>query len=153
MYGVLVTIHIILAGIWISNLIFSLAVKVKYSSDFNEADKSVLSLYLKYINLVGIVGSMGVLITGILVVMLNPAYGFFVFSANHWLASKQVLMVAILGVIFAALIPTAKAVRAAYIQGAGNSNEALLKKLSKINWTVNILVILNLLFALSRRMM
>jgi hypothetical protein len=152
MYGILVTIHIILAGLWLSNILFSLFLKLKYTNDYSESDKSLLSFFLKYGNVIGIIGATGVLVTGIIVILLNPAYGFFVFSNNHWLASKQVVMVGILGVIFTMLIPTAKAVRQQIIEGNG-FNEALLKKLSKVNWTINILVILNLLFALSRRMM
>jgi hypothetical protein len=153
MYGILITLHIILVGLWLSNLLLNLVLKLKFSNDYSDSDKSLLSFYLKYVNIIGIIGTMGVLITGIIVVVMNPAYGFFVFSDNHWLASKQIIMLAILGITFAMVIPTAKAVREVIINQSGSFDEKLLRKLSKINWTINILVVINLLFALSRRML
>ena len=60
------------------------------------------------LNLFGMIGAIGILITGITMVVQNPAYGFFSMSSNHWLATKQILMVVLLIILGGFIIPTAK---------------------------------------------
>jgi hypothetical protein len=76
-------------------------------------------------------------------------------SANHWLASKQILMVLLLIVLGVFLIPTAKKIR---LELQSISNEAgniapetntSLKKLFKLNTIINFIVLINFLFAIT----
>lgn len=151
MYNIVVTLHIILAGIWLTNVLLNLSIKLNGSDQLQR--KTIISLFLKLTNLIGMIGAVGILITGIYMTVANPAYSFFQFSANHWLVSKQVVMIVILVMIFAMLIPNAKAIRSQLMGGGESLDIVVLAKLNKITWTINILVIINILFALSRRMM
>jgi len=103
------------------------------------------------------IGAIGILITGIIMVTQNPAYGFFSMSSNHWLATKQILMVILLIILGGFIIPTAKKVRAAIgkdlenqemIDEAGYKN---LQKLFKLNTAINIIVLINFLLAITHR--
>ncbi len=152
MYNIIVALHILIAGIWLSNVLLNLALKLTGNND--DSKRSVLILfYLKYSNIIGMIGAVGILVTGIYMTAANPAYSFFQFSANHWLVSKQIVMIVILALVFALLIPNAKAIKKQLQNGGGTADDQLLGKLNKITWTINILVIINILFALSRRMM
>ena len=149
-YHLFVSLHIIFAGIWLVNFIADLVLKKNiYSAGNYETSRKMIGVYLKFVNILGIIGSMGILITGIYLVATS-GYGFFDFSSNHWLLTKQILLVVILILIFAFVIPTAKKVRAE--AGRYNSVEEIssLKKMFKINLTINILVTINLFLALSR---
>jgi uncharacterized membrane protein len=152
MYNIIVTLHILLAGIWLSNILLSLVVKINSQSSGTERINLIL-FYLKYSNLLGMIGALGILVTGIYMTFSNPAYSFFQFSANHWLLSKQIVMVIILAIVFILLIPNAKLIKKQVVEGNESLDTAVLSKLNKITWTINTLVILNILFALSRRLM
>ena len=152
MYNIIVALHILIAGIWLSNVLLNMAVKLTGKGD--NTNRSVLVLfYLKYSNIIGMIGAVGILVTGIYMTAVNPAFSFFQFSANHWLVSKQIVMIVILALVFALLIPNAKAIRKQLQSEKGSIDDKSLSKLNKISWTINILVIVNILFALSRRMM
>jgi len=90
-------------------------------------------------------------------ILLNPGYGFFDMSANHWLATKQILMVVLLLIIFVFVIPAAKKIRNeinAEMESTSKISDDTYKYLSKIyklNMTVNIIVVLNFLFAITHR--
>jgi len=152
-YPALVTIHIMFAGIWLANFLSDYILRSYIKSNrmkFGERN---------YINIIGIVGSMGILITGILVVLLNPGFEFFQVTANHWLITKQVIMVFILFIIGAKVIPAAKRVRLELGENLENSETLKpvvyenLKKLYRLNSLINLLVIINILLALSRHFM
>ena len=86
-------------------------------------------------------------------VTLNPGYAFFQFTANHWLATKQIIMVILLIMVFSSIIPAAKKIRMK-LQGAEKDNyDEQLKKLYKIYNVMNILVLINFLLALSHQLM
>ena len=99
MYNTIVTIHILCVGVWITNGIAGPIAKKLLLSDNNSA-KKLIRFILKYSNIAGMIGSMGLLITGVLMVLMNDAYGFFEFSANHWLVTKQLIMIVILWMVF-----------------------------------------------------
>ena len=113
-YPTIMTLHIICAGIWLVAFIMDIIFKNKIKSKFDNPDKQVISFYLLFGNLFGSIGSIGILITGILMVSMNPGYGFFDMTANHWLATKQIIMVVILIIIFAQLEPTNKKLKREY---------------------------------------
>ncbi len=93
MYPTLVTFHIIISGIWLGFLIIELALRKQIEKNF-ETDK--VSNYLMFSNTFGIIGSLGILATGILLVTMNSQYGFFDMTSNHWLATKQIILLVIL---------------------------------------------------------
>ncbi|MDF1611943.1 MAG: hypothetical protein AB1695_08845 [Stygiobacter sp.] len=148
-YSSLVTLHIIFAGIWLSNFLVDLFLR-KYLTSSNR----ILDIYLKIINLLSSFSAVGILTTGILLV-LNSGYGFFRMTDNHWLATKQILMVVLLVVIGAFVIPTAKKLRSSLSNSDSilNSEESkiYLKKLLFYNNIINTIVILNFLFAITHR--
>ena len=157
-YFTILTLHIVFAGIWLVNFFSDPILKGFIVKNKNKnGEKKFIHLYLTMGNFFGMIGSTGILITGITMVSLNPNYGFFQMSGNHWLTSKQIIMVVILIVIGALLIPTAKKIRTALgddlesnspISDDGYNN---LSKLFKINTVINILVIINFLFAITHR--
>ena len=152
-YPIILTIHILCAGVWLVTLIAEGALKKQISGAASEEIKTnFIRFYLQFVNKLGSIGAMGVLLTGIVMVTQNPGYGFFEFSTAHWLVSKQIIMILILVLIFAKIIPTAKKVRLSIENNEGNTEE-LLSGLYKINSIVNIFLIINLLFALSRNFM
>ena len=155
-YSTFLTLHIIFAGIWLVSLITDPILKIKIKKELeNNSGSQMISLYLLFTNVLGIIGSMGILLTGIFLVSVSSGYGFFDMTANHWLATKQIIMVVILLLIFITVIPTAKKVRTNIENSIKeNSTEDLktnLKKLFKINATINGLVFLNFLFAITHR--
>lgn len=156
-YPLLVSLHIIFAGIWLVDLltgpIFKSAIaKAKKS----KSEAGLISLYLKQVNLLGMIGALGILITGIVMIIMNPGYGFFQFSANHWLVSKQIVMVVILILLGWKLIPSAKKVRQEIEKDLSSPVEdktglhSNLNKLYKIDFQINILVLINFLMAITR---
>ncbi|MGD8778820.1 MAG: hypothetical protein PVH88_07640 [Ignavibacteria bacterium] len=153
-YQTIVTIHIIFAGIWLINFIADIVLKSFINQEQN-VDKKInnIKIYMKLVNLFGMIGASGILVTGIVITLLNSAYSFFEFSSNHWLVTKQIIMVFILIILFVKLIPTAKGLRLSLNEEGNSEYEFLLKKLFKQTSSINILVILNLLLALSHRYM
>ena len=104
------------------------------------------------------VGAIGILITGIVLISLyNPFYSFFQMNGNHWLTAKQALMVVLLIILGVFLIPTAKKVRTSLgedleIPGdLGVKGYENLHKLFKLNMVINIIVLINFLFAITHR--
>ena len=71
-------------------------------------------------------------------------------SSNHWLASKQIILVVILIVTFAMVIPNMKKVRKDLNSDSETLPNGNLKKLFKANLIINILVLLNFIFAITR---
>lgn len=157
-HAILLVLHILSAIIWLSFLPADVLLRQFIANSKGKPEqKKFISFYLKQGNLTGAIGMTGVLITGILLVLHLPYYGFFDFSANHWLLTKQFIMVILIFVTAVMLIPKAKALRANLISKL-DSNEALeeeffqnLSKLYSIITLSNILVLINLLLALTRR--
>lgn len=146
-YPYLKIFHIIFTGIWFSNILLHFFIKLKSGNEQN--NKFNLSLFLKLLNLFGIIGSVGILVTGIILTLLNSSFSFFQFTSNHWLATKQIVMVIILILLFTAFIPSAKLLRKE-LEKDIYPNESTVKKFLRLSSIINFLVILNLLFAFSR---
>jgi hypothetical protein len=88
---------------------------------------------------------------------MNPGFGFFQMTANHWLTTKQILMVVLLIVIFAFVIPNAKKLRTS-INNEINKQIPLgddayrnLRKAYRLNFIINVIVLINFLFAITHR--
>lgn len=157
-YLLISKLHVVFAGIWLINFLTDSLLRGYIASNKNKiGEKKFIHLYLTFANLFGMIGAIGILITGITMVTQNPAYGFFKMNANHWLATKQILMVVLLFILGAFIIPTAKKVRAAI--GKDLENQDLmsedgyknLKKLFKLNNAINIIVLINFLLAITHR--
>lgn len=149
-YYTLVTLHIIFAGIWISNFLVDFYLRKKIHNSYK-----LIDVYLKLINLLSSISAIGILITGILLV-LNSGYGFFRMTDNHWLVSKQFLMVILLFIIGMFVIPTSKKLRLAIgnensFNPESNEVKVYLKKVLLYNNIINSIVIINFLFAITHR--
>lgn len=157
-YFTILTFHIIFAGIWLVNLFSDPILRGFIVKNRNKiGEKKFIHIYLMLVNFFGMIGSTGILITGITMVTLNQGYTFFQMNGNHWLTAKQILMVVLLTLIGTFLIPTAKKIRAAIgddlesnspISDEGYKN---LNKLFKIGMAINIIVAINFLFAITHR--
>lgn len=157
-YPTLITFHIIFAGIWLTGFLSEIIFKRQIINNRGKSgENKFILIYMKYINLSGMIGSMGILLTGILLVVMNPGYGFFQMSANHWLATKQIVMVIILAVIFANIIPASKRIRTEIGSDLENSAQLssegynTLSKLFKMTMLINVLVLINFLLAITHR--
>ncbi|MFA3783319.1 hypothetical protein ABRY23_09680 [Melioribacteraceae bacterium 4301-Me] len=155
-YITIKTIHIIFAGIWLVNFIMdSYFQNLIAANKGKKGEKKLIILYISIINMIGIVGATGILITGIFMVMANPAYSFFQLTANHWLTTKQIVMVVILLMIFLKIIPQAKKLRTAIgddLESSETISEGGYKNLNsiyKINLMINILIIINFILAIT----
>ena len=148
MYPTLVTFHVIFAGMWLSFFIIEsiLRNKIEKSDNINK-----VSDYLNFSNSFGIIGSVGILITGIVIVMMNNQYGFFDMSSNHWLATKQIILLVILIMTGSLVIPNSKKIRAKLESQELDINDKGLKKLFRANQIINYLVLINLIFAITHR--
>jgi cytochrome bd-type quinol oxidase subunit 2 len=157
-YPTLITLHIIFAGGWIISLVTDSFLKQFISRRKGlPEEKTLISLYLNFSNLIGIIGSIGILLTGIIMVIMNPGYGFFQMTANHWLTTKQILTVVLLIVIFVFVIPNAKKLRKS-INDEISKQESLgdeayknLSRAYRLNIIINVIVLINFLFAITHR--
>jgi len=147
LYPTYITLHIIFSGIWLAFFAVELILRSKINKGISVNEN--VSNYLMFTNVFGISGSIGILITGILLV-LNSGYGFFDMSNNHWLATKQIILVVILILTAVMVIPTAKKIRTELANTKEISNNNI-RKIFKANLIINVLVILNLLFAITHR--
>lgn len=157
-YPTILTLHIIFAGGWIISFISDIFLKSNITKNKGlSCEKNLINLYLKLSNLTGIIGATGILITGIILVLINPAYTFFEMTSNHWLTTKQILMVILLLIIFLYIIPSAKKLRAAIGENLNSSNPVneegynYLKKIFRLNGIINLIVIINFLLAITHR--
>lgn len=122
-----------------------------------EGEKKFIRLYLLFSNLFGMIGATGIIITGIIMVILHPYYEFFQMNANHWLTTKQILLVIILFIIFIYVIPAAKNLRLLLGNDLESNNPvseegyANLKRIYTLNTVINVLVLINFLFAITHR--
>lgn len=157
-YLTIVTLHILFASIWLSNFLAEPVLRKQIRINKNKSgERKFISLYLTLVNLLGMIGAMGILLTGILLVQTSGFWGFFQFTANHWLTTKQVLMVILLIIIGAFIIPAAKQVRkeiSSDLENCSPISDNGYKALGKVfnfTFTVNIIVLVNFLLAITHR--
>jgi putative copper export protein len=161
LFTLLWVIHIISSAIWFGAFPADLILRKSISENKGKSgERKLISIWLKVLNISGIVGMSGILVTGILMSIIRVDYGFFQFAsgANHWLYTKQFLMIILIVVIGALLIPRAKKIRLA-IQDSLESQSSIdestytnIKKLGALATSVNVIILLNILFAASRRL-
>lgn len=148
--------HIVFAGMWLISLIaYPLLRRTVIHNKNKIGEKKFISLYLIFANLLGMIGGIGILVTGIFMVLDNPLYGFFQITANHWLTAKQILMVALLILLFTGVIPTSKKIRNALGTNFENNDKprdevyVYLAKLFKLNAVMNMIILINFLLAIT----
>lgn len=149
-------IHIVFAGMWLLSLIaHPILSKYVILNKNKNCEKKFIHLYLTFANLFGMIGGIGILLTGIAMVFNNPFYGFFQFTANHWLIAKQVLMILLLFILVVKVIPTSKKIRKA-IGTNFETNDPVsdetynnIKKLFKFTAVMNALILINFLLAIT----
>ncbi|OQY75264.1 MAG: hypothetical protein B6D45_05805 [Ignavibacteriales bacterium UTCHB3] len=121
-------------------------------------EKGLINVWIISLNLIGHIGSVGVLFTGIVLSMLNTSYGFFRFASglNHWLYTKQFIMVVILILIIFVMTPVVKRIKRLLLpallseEPLPEESYILVDKLKRVDISVNLLVMLNILLAFSR---
>jgi len=157
-YIMISRLHVVFAGMWLINFLSDSILRRYVVSNKNKiGEKKFIHLYLTFANLFGMIGAIGILLTGITAVILSGSYGFFQMNANHWLTTKQILMVALLIVLGAFVIPTAKKVRQAIGKDLENKDSVNedgyknLQKLFKLNTVINVIVLINFLLAITHR--
>lgn len=148
MYPTLITFHILFAGIWLAFFIFELVLRKQNQKNL-DIDK--VTTYIKLTNVFGIIGSLGILVTGILIVTMNSQYGFFDMTANHWLAAKQIIFLIILILTGSMVIPNSKKVREKLKNSQLESTSKELSRLFMANQIINYLVVINFIFAVTHR--
>ncbi|MDP3147963.1 MAG: hypothetical protein Q8N83_02420 [Ignavibacteria bacterium] len=159
-YIFLRALHIVSVIVWLGVIPADLLLrKIIRDKKGTESEKTLLSFWLKLTNLGGIVGLTGVLVTGIFMsITLN--YGFFQFASgsNHWLYTKQFVIVIVILLTAVFVIPSAKKVRLE-IEKSVAENLTLteetyknISKLGKILTAINILIVLNLLLTLTKNL-
>jgi hypothetical protein len=155
-YPVIIVLHIVFAGMWLTGFLLGPLFRSAIKKNRNKpGEKKLISLYLFYLNLLGMVSAIGILLTGISMVALNSGYGFFQFSENHWLVAKQIIMIAILAIIGGQVIPTAKKIRVCLGKDLENSTllsdegYRALHKLFMLSTFIDILVLINFLLAVT----
>jgi len=158
LYPIVIVLHILSAIAWLSFLPIDYILRKSIRESENiTSKKELISVWLKTSNLLGIIGMTGILITGIVMVSMNDYYSFFQFSMNHWLATKQVFMVVLIITTFAFLIPSVKKLSgdlSASIKEddiVESSIDSKVDKIGKILSVINVLVLINLLLAVTHK--
>ncbi len=147
LYPILVLAHVLSAVIWLGffPVEISLIKSIKGEKDFTNK-KLLIQKLLSLTNLTGMIGSIGIIATGILLVIISPIYNFFEVKANHWLTTKQFIILLILLITFAFIIPLSKKIK--------NNNDQDGISFSKfIKWTYieKIFVLINFILAVLHR--
>lgn len=146
-YPVIILLHILSAVIWLGffpvEIYLINSIKKESNTDFK---KNQIQKLLTLTNLTGMIGAIGIIITGILLVLISPLYNFFEFKANHWLTTKQFIILIILLIIFAVIIPLSKK-----IKNFSDTNSNEFKRFVRWAYIEKALVLINFLLAFFHR--
>lgn len=148
-YPLIVVLHILSAVIWLGFFPVELnLIKTIQNTEDMSLRTFILQKLLSLTNLTGIIGLTGIVLSGILMVIISPIYNFFEVKSNHWLTTKQVIILIIMILIFAFLIPVSKKLK-------NSDNEVTfskhLKSFIRIAYAEKILVLINFLLAAFHR--
>lgn len=156
--AILTVIHILSAVVWLGLVPADLVLRKNIRrSRGKSSEKKLISVYLHLVNITGMIGMTGIVITGVILTSILPYYQFFNFTVNHWLVTKQVIMVVLILLVFILLIPGARKVRLALGTEAESQvplNEDVygnLGRLETIITIINVLVLINFLLAITHR--
>jgi hypothetical protein len=148
-YPLILLIHILSSIVWIGFFPVEVSlIKSIRKENNNENRKLLLTKLLQLTNLTGMIGSIGILLTGIALVLILPYYHFFEIKANHWLTTKQFNLIIILLITFLFIIPISKKIRSTLNE---NFDEHSFGKFVKWSYTEKFLVLINFLLAFLHR--
>lgn len=161
-HSILLVIHILSAVIWLGFFPIEIIMRRKIIKLSMRTDtqsetgflRSLISDYLQLNSLTGKIGLIGILLTGILLTSFLPYYSFFNFTANHWLATKQIIMIIILIFVGTIYMSRAKKLRLSLSMNESFITEEvvfLVKKFGWISLAIHILVLINFLLAITHR--
>ncbi len=146
-YPVIILLHLLSAVIWLGffpvEIYLINSIKKESNTDFK---KNQIQKLLTLTNLTGMIGAIGIIITGIALVLISPLYNFFEFKANHWLTTKQFIILIILLIIFAVIIPLSKK-----IKNFSDTNSNEFKRFVRWAYIEKTLVLINFLLAFFHR--
>lgn len=153
LYASLLVIHILSAVVWLGMAVtdFILRKEIKNNAG-SPTEFTLISLWLRITNLSASIGLAGIVLTGILL-SIQLGYGFFQFAsgANHWLYTKQFIIVIIIALTGMTIIPAAKEIRIKLQENNNSDLSKLVKNLSVKFNIIHILVLINLLLAVTRK--
>lgn len=146
-YPLILLIHILSAVVWLGFFPVEISLIRSVKKETNEETrKTIIQRLLSLTNLTGMIGSIGIILTGILLVIISPIYNFFEFKANHWLTTKQFIILIILLITFVWIIPLSKK-----IKNFQETDSLQFKKFVRWAYTEKILVLINFLMAFLHR--
>lgn len=146
-YPLILLIHLLSAVVWLGFFPVEIYLIQSIKKEQNiEVKKELIHKLFSLTNLTGMIGSIGIILTGILLVIISPIYNFFEFKANHWLTTKQFIILIILLITFVWIIPLSKKIKK--LQEVDSSQ---FKKFAKWAYTEKILVLINFLMAFLHR--
>lgn len=146
-YPLILLIHLLSAVVWLGFFPVEIYLIQSIKKEQNiEVKKELIHKLFSLTNLTGMIGSIGIILTGILLVIISPIYNFFEFKANHWLTTKQFIILIILLITFVWIIPLSKKIKK--LQEVDSSQ---FKKFVKWAYTEKILVLINFLMAFLHR--
>lgn len=148
-YPLILLFHILSAIIWLGFTPVEISFINSIKKENNKQNKDLLvTKLLSLTNLTGMIGSIGILLTGIFLVIISPFYHFFEMKANHWLTTKQFVILIILLITFVFIIPISKTIKSSM---NNNFDEKAFKKFVSWTYTEKILVLINFLLAFLHR--
>ncbi|MBU2444575.1 MAG: hypothetical protein KJ666_03240 [Bacteroidetes bacterium] len=160
--SILLVIHILSAVIWLGFFPIEIIMRRKITKLTTKNDtqsetvilRSLISDYLQLNGLTGKIGLIGILLTGVLLTSFSPYYSFFDFTANHWLVTKQMVMIIILIIVGTVYMSSARKLRSSLSMNEKFITEEdvyLVKKFGWVSFAVHILVLINFLLAITHR--
>ncbi|HPI36310.1 MAG TPA: hypothetical protein PK397_00075 [Ignavibacteriaceae bacterium] len=155
-YAILKLLHVLSSVVWLGLIPADYLLR-KYiaSNKGKEPEGTLITVWLKVVNLSGMIGLTGVLVTGI-VLSITLGYGFFQFSSggNHWLYTKQFIMLIIMILVGGLIIPRASKISKIIKNGIGeNKDTVFYSNLNKLYSQISIqngLIFINFILAFTR---
>ena len=142
-FSILIALHLLFVVVWFGYAPAEWYIRKKIQSAHgSQSENILLGLYLKLGNLVGMIGSLGVLVTGVVLSVIGP-WGFF---QSHWISAKQIVMIFILLDLFTFLIPTASKISKEFRANANIVTDGIRKNLTRFAVAVtiqNVLILIN----------
>lgn len=149
LYPLILLIHILSSIIWLGFFPVEISLINSIKRESNKEKKNLLiTKLLSLTNLTGMIGSIGILLTGISLVLISPIYNFFEIKANHWLTTKQFIIIIIFLIIFLFIVPISKKIRNSTNE---NFDESYFRKFERWAYTEKILVLINFLLGFLHR--
>lgn len=144
-YPLILLIHSLSAVIWIGFFPVEISVIKTIKKETNEiVRKTLIQKLFSLKNMTGMIGAIGIILTGILLVIISPVYNFFEMKSNHWLTTKQFIILIILAITFLIIIPVSKKIKKLSSEIDSHNH---FRKFVIWSYTEKFLVLINFLMA------